>query len=84
MISSYVIFNQKRTHQFRSTEAIGGLSMLSKEIVNDGRKKTIRQFDILLSDFENLSLRNDTIATSGIKKKKQLDQLRTRIVKESR
>lgn len=58
--------------------------MLSKEIVNDGRKKTIRQFDILLSDFENLSLRNDTIATSGIKKKKQLDQLRTRIVKESR
>ena len=58
--------------------------MLSKEIVNDGRKKTFQQLDILLSDIENLCLRKEIAATSEIKIKKWLDQLRTIIVKESR
>ena len=84
MISSYVIFNQKRNINSEALKRLASHSMLSKEMVNDGRKKTFQQLDILLSDIENLCLRKEIAATSEIKIKKWLDQLRTIIVKESR
>ena len=79
VISSYVIFNQKRNINSEELKRLAGLSMLSKEMVCDGRKKTFQKLDILLRDFENLSLRNDTVATCEIKSKKRLDQLRTKV-----
>ncbi len=79
-----IIFNQKRNINSEALKRLASHSMLSKEMVNDGRKKTFQQLDILLSDIENLCLRKEIAATSEIKIKKWLDQLRTIIVKESR
>ena len=79
-----IIFNQKRNINSESLKRLASHSMLSKEMVNDGRKKTFQQLDILLSDIENLCLRKEIAATSEIKIKKWLDQLRTIIVTESR
>ena len=79
-----IIFNQKRNINSEALKRLASHSMLSTEMVNDGRKKTFQQLDILLSDIENLCLRKEIAATSEIKIKKWLDQLRTIIVKESR
>ena len=65
-----IIFNQKRNINSEALKRLSSHSMLSKEMVNDGRKKTFQQLDILLSDFENLCLRKDTAVTSEIKMKK--------------
>ncbi|KAK8807866.1 hypothetical protein WA171_003716 [Blastocystis sp. BT1] len=44
-------------------------------MVNDGRKKTFQQLDILLSDIENLCLRKEIAATSEIKIKNERESL---------
>ena len=75
VLSSYVIFNQKKNINSMELKRLAGLSMLSKEMVSEGRKKTFQHLDIQLRDYEGFSLRKDTIETSEEKRKQRLIQL---------
>lgn len=79
VMSSYVIFNQKKNINSEELKRLAGLSMLSKEMVSEGRKTSFQQLDILLRDYESLSLRKDTAETSILKSKERLDQMRTKV-----
>jgi hypothetical protein len=77
--SSYVIFNQKRNINSEELKRLASLSVLSKEMVSEGRKKTLQRLDVMLRDYESLCLRKDTMETCEAKRQERLQQLRTKV-----
>ena len=78
VISSYVIFNQKKNINSAELKRLASLSLISKEMVSEGRKKAFQRLDIMLRDYESLSLRNDTMETSEAKRKERVSQLHSK------
>ena len=80
--SSYVIFNQKRNINSEELKRLASLFILSKEMVSEGRKKTLQRLDVMLRDYESLCLRKDTMETCEAKRQERLQQLRTKVAEK--
>lgn len=77
VLSSYAIFNQKKNMNTEQLKQLANLAMMSKELVSDGRKRQFQHLDIMLRDYENYSLKKDTLETCEDKRRKRLNQLKT-------
>ena len=77
VLSSYAIFNQKKNMNTEDLKKLANLSMMSKEIVSDGRKKQLQHLDVMMRDYEGYSLKMDTMETCETKRRERLNQLKT-------
>ena len=82
VLSSYAIFNQKNNINTEELERLASRSLLSKEMVSDGRKKSFQRLDILLRDYEEFSLDDDDVSVGEIVRKERLDQLKTEVAEK--